>query len=103
MPVLLVFAVVFGLDYIATVPPTANLTARIFGRASVGILFGWIFFSHMVGAALAAWLGGVARDALGDYTLAFLSAGALGLVAVGFSLSIGRRSSLPGAPEPTAA
>jgi MFS family permease len=92
VPALLVFAVVFGLDYIATVPPTANLTARIFGRASVGILFGWIFFAHMVGAALAAWLGGVVRDALGDYTLAFLSAGALGLVAVGFSLSIGRRS-----------
>jgi MFS family permease len=92
VPALLVFAVVFGLDYIATVPPTANLTARIFGRASVGILFGWIFFAHMVGAALAAWLGGIARDALGDYTLAFLSAGALGLVAVGFSLSIGRRS-----------
>jgi len=103
VPFLLVFAVVFGLDYIAKVPPTANLTARIFGRASVGVLFGWVFFSHMVGAALAAWLGGVARDALGDYTLAFLSAGALGLVAVGFSLGIGRRSSLPGAPEPTAA
>jgi MFS family permease len=103
VPALLVFAVVFGLDYIATVPPTANLTARIYGRASVGILFGWIFFSHMVGAALAAWLGGVARDALGDYTLAFLSAGALGLIAVGFSLGIGRRSSMPDAPEPTAA
>jgi MFS family permease len=101
VPALLVFAVVFGLDYIATVPPTANLTARIFGRASVGILFGWIFFAHMLGAALAAWLGGVARDALGDYTLAFLSAGALGLVAVGFSLRIGRRSSMPRAVEPT--
>jgi sugar phosphate permease len=91
VPPLLVFAVVFGLDYIATVPPTANLTAQIFGRASVGTLFGWIFFAHMVGAALAAYLGGIARDALGDYTLAFLSAGALGLVAVGFSLAIRRR------------
>jgi MFS family permease len=103
VPALLVFAVVFGLDYIATVPPTVNLTARIFGRASVGTLFGWIFFSHMVGAALAAWLGGVARDALGDYTLAFLSAGALGLVAVAFSLGIGRRAPTRGQPEPTAA
>jgi hypothetical protein len=91
----MVFAVIFGLDYIATVPPTANLTARIFGRASVGVLFGWIFFSHMVGAATAAWVGGVTRDALGDYTIAFLSAGALGLVAVGFSLGIGRRAPAP--------
>lgn len=90
VPMLMVFAVVFGLDYIATVPPTVNLTARTFGRGSVGTLFGWIFFSHMVGAAVAAWLGGVARDALGDYTLAFLSAGGLGLIAVGFSLGIGR-------------
>jgi hypothetical protein len=91
VPPLFVFAVVFGLDYIATVPPTANLTARIYGRASVGTLFGWIFFAHMLGAALAAWLGGVAREALGDYTVAFLSAGALGIVAVGFSLGIGHR------------
>lgn len=97
VPLLIVFAVVFGLDYIATVPPTVNLTARLFGRGSVGTLFGWIFFSHMVGAALAAWLGGVARDTLGDYSLAFLSAGALGLVAVGFSLSIGRWRSAVGA------
>ena len=95
VPALLVFAVVFGLDYIATVPPTANLTARIFGRASVGTLFGWIFFAHMLGAAVAAWIGGVARDALGDYTLAFLSAGALGLIAVGFSLGIRRQAPLP--------
>jgi sugar phosphate permease len=95
VPPLLVFAVVFGLDYIATVPPTANLTARLYGRASVGTLFGWIFFAHMVGAALAAWVGGVAREALGDYTLAFLSAGALGLVAVAFSLGIRRPQPLP--------
>lgn len=99
VPPLLVFAVVFGLDYIATVPPTANLTARIFGRASVGTLFGWIFFAHMVGAALAAYLAGVARDLLGDYTLAFLSAGALGLLAVAFSLGI-RRQQPVAAPAP---
>ena len=103
VPALLVFAVVFGLDYIATVPPTANLTARIYGRASVGTLFGWIFFSHMLGAAMAAWLGGVVRDVLGDYTLAFLSAGALGLVAVGLSLGIGRRWRTGQMAQPTVA
>jgi predicted MFS family arabinose efflux permease len=67
----------YGLDWIATVPPTINLTAQRFGRASVGVLYGWIFFSHMVGAAVAAYFGGVLRDSLGDYSLAFLSAAAL--------------------------
>lgn len=57
VPQLFLFAVVYGLDWIATVPPTANLTAAIYGRASVGTLYGWIFFSHMVGAALAAYAG----------------------------------------------
>jgi MFS family permease len=97
VPPLILFAIVFGLDYIATVPPTANLTAKIFGRASVGPLFGWIFFAHMVGAAFAAYLGGVARDALGDYTLAFVSAGALGFIAVALSLGI-RRPAAPSTP-----
>jgi predicted MFS family arabinose efflux permease len=90
VPLLLVFAVVYGLDWIATVPPTANLVARHFGRASVSTIYGWIFFAHMVGAALAAWVGGVMRDALGDYTLAFISAAALGAVAVAFSMTIRR-------------
>jgi sugar phosphate permease len=87
---LLIFAVVYGLDWIATVPPTINLTAQRFGRASVGVLYGWIFFSHMVGAAVAAYLGGVLRDSLGDYTLAFLSAAVLGFVAAGFAMAITR-------------
>jgi predicted MFS family arabinose efflux permease len=87
---LLLFAVVYGLDWIATVPPTINLTAQRFGRASVGVLYGWIFFSHMVGAAVAAYLGGVLRDALGDYTLAFISAAVLGFVAAGFAMGITR-------------
>ncbi|MGQ0601526.1 MAG: MFS transporter [Anaerolineales bacterium] len=87
---LLIFSIVYGLDWIATVPPTINLTAQRFGRASVGVLYGWIFFSHMVGAAVAAYLGGVLRDSLGDYTLAFLSAAVLGFVAAGFSMGIRR-------------
>jgi sugar phosphate permease len=97
---LLVFAVVYGLDWIATVPPTINLTAQRFGRASVGVLYGWIFFSHMVGAAVAAYLGGVLRDSLGDYTLAFLSAAVLGFVAAGFAMGITRLRlvTVPSAP-----
>ena len=85
---LLVFSVIYGLDWVATVPPTINLTAMRFGKASVGTLYGWIFFAHMVGAAVAAYAGGVMRDALGDYTLAFFSAALLGLIAAAFSVSI---------------
>ncbi|HET7769614.1 MAG TPA: MFS transporter, partial [Chloroflexota bacterium] len=59
---LAIFAVVFGLDYIATVPPTSALAADLFGRRNVGTVFGWIFFAHQAGAALAAYLGGVARE-----------------------------------------
>jgi sugar phosphate permease len=76
-----IFAVFFGLDYIATVPPTVALVADRFGRMNVGVVFGWVFFSHQIGAALAAYLGGVARDSLGDYTVAFLVAGLLAILA----------------------
>jgi len=79
---LLIFAVVYGLDWIATVPPTVNLTATIFGRASVGTIYGWIWFSHMVGAALAAYAGGFFRVLLGDYNLMFVSAAVMGFIAV---------------------
>jgi predicted MFS family arabinose efflux permease len=65
----------FGLDYIATVPPTVALTSEVFGARNVGIVYGWIFCAHQMGAALAAWLGGVARDATGDYLMAFILAG----------------------------
>src|SRR5438477_408137 len=85
---LLLFAFVYGLDCIATVPPTANLVATIYGRASLGTIYGWIFFSHMVGAAIAAFAGGFFRDLLGDYHLMFISAGVLGFVAVSLALRI---------------
>ncbi|TMC73937.1 MAG: MFS transporter [Chloroflexi bacterium] len=85
---LLLFAFVYGLDWIATVPPTANLVATIYGRASLGTIYGWIFFSHMLGAAIAAFAGGFFRDLLGDYHLMFISAGILGFVAVSLALRI---------------
>ena len=88
VPQLMVFAVVYGLDWIATVPPTVNLTATIFGRASLGTLYGWIFFSHMLGAAIAAYAGGFFRDLLGDYHLMFVSAAALGYIAVALVMRI---------------
>ncbi|MDQ6834221.1 MAG: MFS transporter, partial [Chloroflexota bacterium] len=76
---LAVFAVFFGLDYIATVPPTATLAADIFGRKHVGIVFGWIFCAHQFGAASAAYFGGLIRSTLGAYSLAFIVGGIVAL------------------------
>ncbi|AFZ65981.1 MFS transporter [Deinococcus peraridilitoris] len=96
-PGLIAFAVLFGLDYIATVPPTVALVADTFGRGNVGIVYGWVFFAHMLGAALAAWLGGVARDVLGSYGTAFVAAAILSLAAGALSQGIRR------APKPALA
>jgi MFS family permease len=87
---LILFVVFYGLDWIATVPPTVALTAEIFGREKVGVVFGWVFCSHMLGAALAAWGAGAIRTWFGDYGWAFGSAGLLCLFAAGFVLQIER-------------
>ena len=92
---LTVFAILFGLDYIATVPPTSALVADTFGRKYVGTVFGWIFCAHQIGAALAAWLGGVAHDVLGHYGTAFLVAGLLAICASGLALRINRTPLAP--------
>ncbi|HET7478023.1 MAG TPA: MFS transporter [Rubrobacteraceae bacterium] len=99
---LAIFAVFFGLDYIATVPPTVALVADRFGRMNVGTVFGWVFFSHQLGAALASYLGGVARDSLGDYTAAFIIAGILAGMAALMALLV-RRQRPPAAGEPVRA
>jgi predicted MFS family arabinose efflux permease len=101
---LIVFAVVFGLDYIATVPPTVALTADRFGRASLATVFGWITFTHMVGGAVASYASGVARDYFADYTFAFLLAAVFGFIAAGLALRISaeRRPALV-EPAPAAA
>jgi predicted MFS family arabinose efflux permease len=87
-PSLHLWAAVFGLNYISTVPPTTTLTANIFGRYSVGELSGWIFFSHQVGAALGAALAGWIYELTGAYTIAFVSAAFMGIVAAGLALAI---------------
>lgn len=89
---LYLFAFLYGLDWIATVPPTANLVAQIFGRASLGTIYGWVFFSHMVGAALAAYVAGYAHTVLGDYHLMFISAAAFGVLAAGLVIRIAPRA-----------
>jgi MFS family permease len=101
---LVAFAVFYGLDWVATVPPTVSLTADTFGPERVGIVFGWVFASHQLGAAFAAWAAGASRGWFGSYTFAFISSGALCLLAAALSLRIGRheRRLLPVA-EPVAA
>lgn len=94
------FAVLFGLDYIATVPPTSALVADTFGRANAGTVFGWVFCAHQIGAALAAWLGGLSYDLTGGYGIAFIGAGLLAIAATGLALSI-RRGPAP-VPAPAA-
>ncbi|NJD92414.1 MAG: MFS transporter [Geobacter sp.] len=91
------FAIFYGLDWIATVPPTVRLTAEAFGRERVGVMFGWIFASHQVGAALAATFAGTVRTYLGDYMIAFLLSGVICLLAAGLVLRINKGGS--GEPE----
>lgn len=95
VPTLMVFAVVYGLDWIATVPPTVGLCADLYGRNRVGNVYGWVFLAHQLGGASAAYLGGVARVVLGDYALAFLAAGVLALIAMGLSLRVRRPAVAP--------
>jgi MFS family permease len=88
VPSLHIFAAMFGLNYISTVPPTTTLIANIFGRYSVGTLSGWIFFSHQVGSALGAAVGGWVFQSTGSYSWAFLSAALLAFLAVPMALAI---------------
>ncbi len=102
IPMMSAFAIVFGLDYIATVPPTVMLTANRFGRRSVGTIYGWITFSHMVGGAAAAALAGVIHDAAGDYGLAMYAGGVLAVFAGAFAFRIGGRPPSTQLPAPVA-
>ncbi|HEU0163239.1 MAG TPA: MFS transporter [Rhizomicrobium sp.] len=99
------FAVLYGLDWIATVPPTLAIANRTFGTARAPILFGWISASHQVGAASAAFLAGASRTATGSYLQAFVVAGFVAIAAAFLSLLIGRgRADTQGAnPTPSAA
>jgi MFS family permease len=87
---LLVFAVFYGLDWIATVPPTVRLATEAFGKDEGPIVFGWIVAAHQVGAGTAALGAGLLRTSLGDYQLAFTISGALCLIAAVLALGVGR-------------
>jgi sugar phosphate permease len=74
---LTLFAVFYGLDWIATVPPTVRLAVSSFGKEKAGIIYGWIFASHQIGSAAAAYFAGLMRADLGSYLQAFILSGLL--------------------------
>jgi MFS family permease len=86
---ILIFVLFYGLDWVATVPPTVALCRELFGARGT-LVFGWVFASHQIGAAAAALAAGAVRTSFGSYDLAFLLAGALCLAAAGMSLAIVR-------------
>jgi len=85
------FAMIYGLDWIATVPPTVRLTAQRFGPERANLVFGWIFAGHQLGAATAAFGAGLSRTLLATYLPAFFLAGALCIVASLIVLAIARQ------------
>ncbi|WP_327090614.1 MFS transporter [Nonomuraea sp. NBC_01738] len=97
-PSMLVFIIFYGLDWVATVPPTVALCRKFFG-ADGAVVFGWVFASHQIGAAVVAVLAGLARDQFGAYDVAWYGAGFLCLIACVLSLAIGRGRRAPEEPR----
>ena len=86
------FAVFYGLDWVATIPPTVRLTGEAFGRENTGVIYGWIGASHQLGASMAAFGAGAIRTELGQYQVAFWIAGTLCLLAGLSFVTVGRRA-----------
>jgi sugar phosphate permease len=83
------FAVFYGLDWIATVPPTVRLIGTTFGREKSGIVYGWVFAAHQVGASAAAYFAGLMRADLGSYLEAFIVSGLICMSAAVMVMFIG--------------
>jgi MFS family permease len=83
MYALLLWAIFFGLDFIATVPPTVRLTSQYFGTVNGPLVFGWIFAAHQFGSAFAAYGAGLSRDVFITYVPAFIVAGLSCFIATG--------------------
>jgi sugar phosphate permease len=99
-----IFTVFYGLDWIATVPPTVRLATDAFGRRDGPVVYGWVMASHQVGAGAAALGAGLIRTIVGDYSSAFLASGTMCLVAAVLALGIGRTRTVlghrPTSPSP---
>ncbi|WP_283148053.1 MFS transporter [Silvimonas soli] len=90
-----IFAFFYGLDWVATVPPTVRLTTDVFGSRDAPIVFGWIVAGHQLGAAFAALGAGMLRNSLGSYTVATMISGGLCVVGAILVLRIHRRAMVP--------
>jgi MFS family permease len=93
-----IFAVFYGLDWIATVPPTLKLATNAFGRARAPVMFGWIAASHQLGAAVTAYLAGLVRTITLSYDAAFITSGMLCIVAAAVIFFVGRGRAVSAAP-----
>jgi predicted MFS family arabinose efflux permease len=91
-PSLFLFVLFYGLDWVATVPPTVALCRQHFGAQKAGVVFGWVFAAHMVGAGVAASFAGWIRQLNGDYFAAWMTAGALCVGAAALCLLIPTRA-----------
>jgi len=89
---LLLFAVFYGLDWVATVPPTVALANRHFGEAKGPVIFGWVLTGHQIGAAAAAFGAGLIREQTGSYLLAFTIAGMFGVLAAFAAIGFARNA-----------
>ncbi|HWI60567.1 MAG TPA: MFS transporter [Symbiobacteriaceae bacterium] len=96
IPALVLFIVFYGLDWVATVPPTVRLTADLFGKQNAGRVYAWVFAAHQLGAATAAYGAGTLRGWLGSYTTSFVLAGLIALSAGVMALRITRPGPSPG-------
>ncbi|GHG54367.1 MFS transporter [Sinomonas cellulolyticus] len=96
-PPLWVFIVFYGLDWVATVPPTVALCREHFGAAKSSVVFGWVFASHMVGAGVGAFLAGWGREATGSYLPAWMSAAVLCFAAAASLFFLPPRTTRPSA------
>jgi MFS family permease len=90
-----IFAVFYGLDWIATVPPTLRLITGAFGDRDAPVVFGWIITGHQIGAASAAFFAGYMRTVQGNYVDALVIAGCTGVIAAFLALMIGRARARP--------
>jgi predicted MFS family arabinose efflux permease len=88
------FAIFYGLDWIATVPPTIKLASDHFGKEKVGIIYGWIYSAHQLGAGAAAYGGGLVYSWLNAYQSIFMLAGVFCLVATLFVIKISKKTLL---------
>ncbi|MGE7841256.1 MFS transporter [Lysinibacillus sp. NPDC093712] len=92
LTLLIIFTAFYGLDWIATVPPTVSISRQIFGTQKSGIIYGWIFASHQAGAAVAAYGGGLIYKFFNSYTWAFFLAGVLCVLASLFVIIVKKQS-----------